>query len=105
LRSAAGFDWDPAKREANLRKHGVDFVRAVAVFESWTLEWSDVWRRDGEYRVVAVGEAGDQVLTVVYTWRGGRRRIISARRSSGKEARAYRAVQTGHGGPHRLGAR
>jgi uncharacterized DUF497 family protein len=104
LPSAAGFEWDPAKREANLRMHGVDFVRAVAMFERWTLEWSDVGRRDGEYRVVAVGGAGERILTVVYTWRSGQRRIISARRSSGKEARAYRAVQAGDEGPHRLGA-
>ena len=104
MRSAAGFEWDPAKREANLRKHGVDFADGIEVFDGWTLEWSDVWRRDGEYRVVAVGTAGREVLTVVYTWRSGRRRIISARRSSGKEARAYRAVQAGDGGPDRLGA-
>ena len=104
MRSATGLEWDPATREANLRTHGVDLVRAVAVFERWTLEWSDVWRRDGEYRVVAVGAAGAQVLTVVYTWRSGRRRIISARRSGGKEARAYRAVQAGDEGPDRLGA-
>ena len=29
----AGFEWDVQKARANLRKHGVDFADAVAVFE------------------------------------------------------------------------
>ena len=97
------FEWDPAKREANLRKHGVDFVDAVGVFDAFTLEWSDTRRRDGEYRIVAVGAIAGLVLTVIYTWRAGKRRIISARSSSGKEAQAYRAVQARDEGSHRLG--
>lgn len=36
--SPTGFEWDPAKRRANLRKHGVDFVGAVRVFEGPVLE-------------------------------------------------------------------
>ena len=28
-----GFQWDPAKASANLRKHGVDFADAVGVFD------------------------------------------------------------------------
>ena len=27
------FEWDPAKAASNLRKHGVDFADAVAVFD------------------------------------------------------------------------
>ena len=26
------FDWDPAKAESNLRKHGVAFERAMSIF-------------------------------------------------------------------------
>jgi uncharacterized DUF497 family protein len=102
LPSLARFEWDPAKRDSNLRKHGVDFVRAAAIFDGWVLEWSDVRRDNSERRTVAVGSTAGQMLTVIYTWRAGKRRIISARRSSGQEARAYRAVQTGDEGPHRL---
>ena len=102
--AAAGFEWNPSKRETNLRKHGVDFARAVRIFDGWVLEWSDVRRDDGEHRIVAVGTVADCLLTVIYTWRGENRRIISARRSSGKETRAYRAVQTGDEGPDGLGA-
>jgi uncharacterized DUF497 family protein len=104
LPSLARFEWDPVKRDTNLRKHGVDFMDAVGIFDSWVLEWSDLRRDNGERRIVAVGTGGGRVLTVVYTWRAGKRRIISARRSSEKEARAYRAAQAGDEEPHRLGA-
>ena len=29
----AGFEWDPQKSRANVRRRGVDFADAVAVFE------------------------------------------------------------------------
>ncbi len=89
----SGFEWDPAKREANLAKHGIDFVRAVEMFGSSVTEWEDPRREYGEVRMVAVGEARGMVLTVVSTWRGTNRRIISARRASDEEEAAYRAVR------------
>lgn len=27
------FEWDEAKRQANITKHGIDFVRVVAMFD------------------------------------------------------------------------
>jgi uncharacterized DUF497 family protein len=88
-----GFEWDPAKRAANLRKHGIGFVRAVQVFEGFVSQQLDDRRDYGEPRIIATGELGDAVLTVVYTSRGSSLRIISARRANAREARAYRAVQ------------
>jgi uncharacterized DUF497 family protein len=54
--AAVGFEWDATKAAANLRKHGVDFADAVAVFEDLravTIEdkgglerrFSDSWSR------------------------------------------------------------
>lgn len=44
----AGFEWDPAKRFANLAKHGVDFVDASGIFWRPVLETTDerhaLWR-------------------------------------------------------------
>ena len=42
--------------------------------------------------MLATGRVEGQLYTVVYTWRGKSRRIISAREASGKERNAYRAL-------------
>jgi uncharacterized DUF497 family protein len=48
-------------------------------------------RRDyGERRIQAIGQANEDVLFVVYTWRGAMRRIISARLANRRERDAYR---------------
>jgi uncharacterized DUF497 family protein len=47
-------------------------------------------RRDyGEDRYVVYGEARNEVITLVYTWRGSGRRIISARKATKGEREAY----------------
>jgi hypothetical protein len=78
------------KAASNLRKHGVDFADAVGVFEDdWalTLDEQDV---DGEQRHVTVGmDFLARVVVVVYTYRGGDIRIISARQAIKKEREAY----------------
>lgn len=89
------FEWDPKKAQANLEKHGVDFEDAIGIFEGPTLEHrSD---RNNEERGQAIGEIGGVVLSVAYTMRGERRRIISARKADRNERRAYRAAY--HSGP------
>lgn len=86
------FEWDPAKRVANLLKHGIDFVGAVGIFTGDVLEVVDLRREYGEVRRIAIGMVRNEVLTVVYTPRGPARRIISARRSSTRERQAYAAA-------------
>lgn len=87
------FAWDPHKSEANLEVRGFDFAFATLIFEGPRLEREDRRQDYGERRVVAVGLAQAIPLTVVYTDRrfGDRveRRIISARRSNGREREAY----------------
>jgi uncharacterized DUF497 family protein len=46
----------------------------------------------GEVRVVATGIRDDEVWTIVHAIRDDKRRIISARRASRAERRAYRAA-------------
>jgi uncharacterized DUF497 family protein len=87
------FEWDEAKRESNLRKHGVDFVDAAEALGGPTLSWVDDRRPYGEVREVVVARLGSALLTIVCTKREGRCRIISARRSSAKEKAAYRALR------------
>ena len=82
------FEWDPAKSEANLRKHGIDFEDAAHVLLGpHVRERSD---RNNEKRWIAVGEVDDRIFTVVYTLREGRYRIRSARRARANEREKYR---------------
>lgn len=99
----AGFEWDPAKRFANLAKHGVDFVDASGIFWRPVLETTDERHAYGEARIIAVGRAAGETLTVVYTWRGTTRRIISARRSNRHEQEAFARFSADAEGQDRLG--
>ena len=82
-------EWDPAKAAENLEKHGIDFADAATVLSD---EMALTIRDDHptEERQVTLGmDALGRVLTVVYTWREDRVRLISARRASRSEKRRY----------------
>jgi len=82
--------WDSEKAAANLRKHGVEFVDAMGVFEdpyALTREDPDA---QGEQRFVSVGmDFLGRVLTVVYTHWDVSIRLISARRVTRRERDSY----------------
>lgn len=85
-------EFDPAKAQANLRKHGVDFAHAEQVLRdplAYTIEDPDA---KGEQRFVTLGmDALGRILVVVHTPREDRIRLISARKSSRREAEKYHA--------------
>jgi uncharacterized DUF497 family protein len=90
------FEWDEAKNIANQRKHGVSFEVAATVFEDLLqLIIKDRVDETGEQRWKAVGMADEAILLlVVHTMREDDSaqevtRIISARRATRKERRAY----------------
>ena len=72
------FEWDDGKRRQNLDEHGVDFIDAALIFLNPTLEAVDDRVDYGETRIRALGHVDDDYFLVVYTWRGERRRLISA---------------------------
>lgn len=84
------FQFDPAKAAGNLRKHGVSFADAEAVFmDPLALHRIDP-DAEGEERFVAIGAgSAGHLLVVVYTLRGEAIRLISARRAIPVEIRAY----------------
>ncbi len=93
------FSWDARKSSRNLRERGFDFEFATQIFDGSTLERADSRRDYGERRMIALGNAQDIPLTVVYADRaeaGGElsRRIISARKSSRREREAYKKATT-----------
>jgi uncharacterized DUF497 family protein len=83
------FEWDPAKAKANIARHGVSFEAAQAVFaDLQALELLDDSTEEERWRLL--GRAGSDILLVVYTERGDRVRIISARKASKREQEVYR---------------
>ena len=84
------YEWDPAKARQNLRKHGVDFADAVTVLEDEAaLTIRDPFSEQ-EQRWITLGmDALGRLLVVVYTWRGDRIRLISARLATPRERRQY----------------
>lgn len=72
------FEWDEAKNEANFAKHGFDFEHAIQIFDGPVRQYVDP-RPWGEERIVTTGQIQGEFITVVYTRRDGRCRIISAR--------------------------
>jgi uncharacterized protein len=84
------FEWDKTKAAENYAKHGVSFELATAVFnDPFAVELLDDREDYGEDRLILIGLAEGAVLTVVYTERGGRIRIISARQATRREQDDY----------------
>jgi uncharacterized DUF497 family protein len=84
------YEWDEAKREANLIKHGFDFDDADIVFENPNkLTFEVEVRGEDRWLDIALVEVKGIVLALVYTVRGYNIRIISFRKASRKERRAY----------------
>ena len=87
------FEWDPAKDESNLRKHGLSFATASLIFQGHVVTRRSYTRTFGEARPISIGEvAGLMMVTVVHTGRNGRVRIISARKARPKERAIYYGI-------------
>jgi uncharacterized DUF497 family protein len=79
------FDWDDNKHERNIREKGYGFDLASRIFEGRVFEWENVRLDYPEVRMVAVGQVEGKFLTVVYTVREGKRRIIASWPANRKE--------------------
>lgn len=84
------YEWDPTKAAANLRKHGVRFADAALSLEDPMGFSTQDPDSSGESRLLYLGaDPAGRVLVTVYTLRGGIVRIISSRKASRAERRAY----------------
>jgi len=82
------FEWCEDKRLENLALGKIDFESVPPLFDNPYLSIrSD---RSGEERYIVLGIVDGETLAVVYTPRGDRCRIISARKASRHEREAYR---------------
>ena len=93
MRRDVEFEWDPAKDNANRRRHGISFHEVTELFSRGVdyLEIFDDEHSQDEDRFIAIGPIPRGVVLVVYTEPSeGVVRIISARRATKAETRLFR---------------
>jgi len=82
------FEYDERKNQGNLKKHGIDFAEAQAL-------WNDPYlveipaRTTDEERFLVIGKIQEKHWSAVVTPRDGNIRIISVRRSRTEEVAVY----------------
>jgi len=90
------WDWDEAKRQHNLRKHGIDFAALDGFDWSTATHEADTRTDYGEARIVTTGYIGDRLHILAWTPRHGRIRIISLRKANDREQKAWRSLRAPH---------
>ena len=85
------FEWDEAKADSNLQKHGVSFEEARTVFENpLAVIFDDVSHSESEDREIIIGHSSqNRLLLVCFTERASAVRIISARTATRRERTDY----------------
>ncbi len=81
------FEYDPDKSEANLAKHGIDFVAAQNLW--LVVGWEQPSPFMSEVRLRRTGLYDERHWTAVYTLRGTHIRLISVRRARTEEVASY----------------
>jgi hypothetical protein len=77
--AGAEFEWDNAKNLTNQRKHGVGFELAQRAFlDPDRVIAEDLSHSSSEQRYFCFGSVEDGVMTVRFTHRGNRIRIVGA---------------------------
>jgi len=84
------FEWDEAKRKANIVKHGIDFRDVPEMFTSLMLVGTDTRKDYGETRKIGFGFIRGRLMAVAFTEREPDSiRIISARKANTREEAHY----------------
>ena len=89
IRASVDFEWNEHKARTNLRRHRVDFADAATVFQDdRAVTVTDDAPDEERYSTIGLDALG-RALVVIYTVRGERIRIISARRATRRERAEY----------------
>lgn len=87
------FEWDKAKNQANIRKHGIDFNDVKEMFNHPMLALQDDRCDYGEERWIGIGWIKKIIGVAVYVERHEDTiRIISARKATKHEVRRYEQI-------------
>jgi hypothetical protein len=82
------FEFDSDKSQSNLKKHGIDFEKAQALwFDPNLLEIQA--KSDNESRSLIIGRIAGKHWSAIVTYRKNNIRIISVRRSRKSEVNLY----------------
>lgn len=90
------FEWDAAKAQRNIRKHGVSFEEAATVFlDPFAMTFNDPDHSADERRYITIGVSSRQRLLLVAHGDKDEStiRLISAREATRREKNAYQETQ------------
>ena len=92
------FEWDDLKNLANTLKHGIRFEDAKEAFgDAQRIIIDDLEHSTtAEQRHWLIGVFAERILMVVFTFRRGNVRIISARLANQRERKTYEQRKTEH---------
>jgi uncharacterized DUF497 family protein len=91
-------EWDEAKRESNLAKHGLDLAVSLELFADYFMERLDTRQDYGEDRWITLGVIRGLVVVLVYTERDDKLRPISLRQATSQERSIYEQARQKHVG-------
>jgi uncharacterized protein len=83
------YEWDENKRQKNISKHGVDFADLESLFAGVTVTLFDDRFSHEEERYITFGLLNGVVVAVAHTETDEVIRIISARKGTRNEEKAY----------------
>lgn len=87
------FEWDEAKNQINIQKHGLDFADAPEIFSGPILTVLDTRFDYGEDRWIGIGTIQNRIVVVVYTEPDeDTLRIISLRKALKHERTRYEQI-------------
>jgi uncharacterized DUF497 family protein len=87
-------EWDGPKAQSNSARHGISLSEAVDIFDDpHALYRDDIAHSKAEQRTQVIGSAERGIIAVIYTMRGNRIRLISARFASRRERKFYASAQ------------
>ena len=79
MKKRSDFVWDDKKDKLNQQKHGVSFALAqIAFLDRNRVILEDLEHRDKEARYYCLGNVADGIMTVRFTYRKSKIRIIGA---------------------------
>lgn len=85
------FDWDKGNIDKNRKQHQVNYRECEQIFFNKPIKFFyDEEHSRTEHRFLTYGKTDlGRKLTIVFTWRKGKIRVISARDQNIKERRVY----------------
>ena len=84
------FEWDEAKRQSNIEKHGIDFVDILPAFQARDrLIFRDNRGNHTEDRYILFAPIKGRLCCAVYTIRNDTIRLITARKCNDREVKHY----------------